>query len=261
MTAATELDRLLAIMVALRDPHTGCPWDQRQDFDSIAPYTIEEAYEVADTIARRDWEALPDELGDLLLQIVYYARMAEEAGRFDFETIARTIADKLVRRHPHVFGAAALTPTAWEDAKETERRARSETGALASVPLDLPALVRSMKLSGRAARTGFDWPDTAQVFDKLDEELAELRAELPLADPARLRDELGDVLFTVANLARKLGIDAEESLRHANAKFQRRFEFMEQALHREGVSPREAGLERMEAGWLDAKRAERSAGK
>ena len=261
MTAAEELTRLLGIMQALRHPETGCPWDLAQDFASIAPYTIEEAYEVADAIARRDWDGLPDELGDLLLQIVYYARMAEEAGRFDFATIARGIADKMVRRHPHIFADAASeadgTKDAWEDNKETERRARGEHGVLAGVATGLPALARSIKLTARAARVGFDWPDAAHVLLKLDEELAELRAELPRglepADPARLQDELGDVLFTVANLARKLGVDPEACLRHANDKFQRRFNAMEQIIEGGGRSLREAGLAEMEAGWQAVK--------
>jgi len=264
MTAAFELTRLLEIMAALRDPVTGCPWDQVQDFDSIAPYTIEEAYEVADAIARRDWVALPDELGDLLLQIVYYANMAETEGRFDFATIARSIADKMVRRHPHVFGgttaAGAARTTAWEAGKAQERRARDEHGTLAGIPADLPALLRSSKLCARAARVGFDWPEPTQVIDKLDEELAELRAELDDADPERLKDELGDVLFTVANLARKLGLNPETCLHHANAKFQRRFEAMEQVVEAAGHSLADAGLEEMEAGWQVVKQAERAAG-
>ncbi|MGI4746911.1 MAG: nucleoside triphosphate pyrophosphohydrolase [Janthinobacterium lividum] len=262
MNAADELTRLLGIMAALRDPVTGCPWDQVQDFDSIAPYTIEEAYEVADAIARRDWVALPDELGDLLLQIVYYASMAETEGRFDFATIARSIADKMVRRHPHVFGDV-LAPDlrdAWEAAKLGERRARSEHGTLAGIPIDLPALLRSSKLCARAARVGFDWPEPAQVLDKLDEELAELRAELGEADPARLQDELGDVLFTTANLARKLGLNPETCLRQANAKFQRRFEAMERIVETGGRSLADASLEEMEAGWQTVKRQERDDG-
>ena len=265
MSAADELNRLLAIMQALRHPDTGCVWDLAQDFDSIAPYTIEEAYEVADAIARRDWNALPDELGDLLLQIVYYARMAEEAGRFDFAAIARGIADKMVRRHPHIFAEAASVTggikAAWEDSKESERRTRGEHGTLAGVAVGLPALTRSIKLTARAARVGFDWPDAAHVLLKLDEELAELRAELPEglkeADPARLQDEMGDVLFTVANLARKLGLDPEACLRHANDKFQRRFDGMERIVESGGRSLRETSLDEMEAGWAAVKAEER----
>ena len=264
--AADQLTRLLGIMTALRDPVTGCAWDQAQDFDSIAPYTIEEAYEVADAIARRDWVALPDELGDLLLQIVYYASLGEDlsgdARRFDFATIARLIGDKMVRRHPHVFGPSAepnSRGTGWEDAKAIERSGRAEHGTLGGIPIDLPALLRAAKLCSRAARVGFDWPAPAQVLEKLDEELAELRAELDGADPARLQDEIGDVLFTVANLARKLGLNPETCLRHANAKFQHRFAAMEQAIETTGRSLAEASLADMEAGWQAAKHDERAA--
>ncbi len=259
--AAAQLIRLLGIMTALRDPQTGCPWDQAQTFASIAPYTIEEAYEVADTIARRDWATLPDELGDLLFQVVYYASLGEAGGLFDFSTIAQLIADKMVRRHPHVFGEAGLKSrgAAWEDGKAVERRGRAEHGTLAGIPIDLPALLRAAKLCSRAARVGFDWPRPAQVLDKLDEELAELRIELTMADPARLQDELGDVLFTVANLARSLGQNPETCLRHANAKFQRRFEAMEQAIEGTGRSVDEASLAEIEAGWQAVKRDERAA--
>ncbi|NPD69733.1 nucleoside triphosphate pyrophosphohydrolase [Lichenicola cladoniae] len=262
MTASSELDRLLAIMVTLRDPTTGCAWDQVQNFDSIAPYTIEEAYEVVDAITRRDWDGLPDELGDLLLQIVYYARMAEEAGRFDFETIARLVADKMVRRHPHVFDDASLgaagVKAIWENNKEIERHARQEHGALAGVAIGLPALLRAMKLTSRAARVGFDWPDATRVLVKLDEEIAEFRAELEDADPARLQDEFGDILFTMASLARKLHLDPEACLRHANDKFQRRFNAMEQIVESTGKSMHETSLVEMEAGWQAVKASERS---
>ena len=255
---ARQLTRLLDIMAALRDPATGCSWDQAQTFDSIAPYTIEEAYEVADAIARRDWAALPDELGDLLLQVVYYASLGQAERRFDFATIARLIADKMVRRHPHVFGEAARDAgTSWEDNKAAERRDRAEHGALAGIPLGLPALSRAAKLCARAARVGFDWEDPALVIDKIADELAELRAELGTADPARLRDEIGDVLFTVANLSRSLRLDPEACLREANAKFQRRFEHMERSIEGTGRSVAEAGPDEMEAGWQAAKAAER----
>ncbi len=261
--AQTELTRLLAIMARLRDPETGCPWDQAQDFATIAPYTIEEAYEVADAIARHDMAALPDELGDLLFQVVYHARLGEEAGRFTFADIARAIADKMVRRHPHVFGDAAARQAAahsdlWEAQKAGERRAREEHGALAGIPVGLPALTRAEKLSKRAARVGFDWPDIDAVFDKLAEETAELRAELPGADHARLADELGDMLFVLANLARKLDLDPETCLRAANDKFARRFNAVEHALAAEGRTPAEAGLADMEAAWQAAKAAERA---
>jgi nucleoside triphosphate diphosphatase len=255
-----EIARLLGIMAALRDRQTGCPWDQVQDFGTIAPYTIEEAYEVADAATRRDMPALKDELGDLLFQVVYHARMAEEAGAFAFADVAGAIADKMVRRHPHVFGdeaarAAVDHGEAWEAQKEAERRAVAQDGVLAGVPEALPALTRAEKLTKRAARVGFDWPDAERVLDKLDEEVAELRAELGEADPDRLEDELGDMLFVLANLARKLKLDPEAALRRANAKFVRRFIAVEQRLAAEGTTPAEAGLVRMEAAWQDVKRA------
>jgi ATP diphosphatase len=263
--AAAELRRLLRVMAALRDPDTGCPWDKEQGFDTIAPYTIEEAYEVADAIARRDWPAIEDELGDLLLQVVYYAQMGAEDGRFDFAAIARGIADKMIRRHPHVFGAdsretAAEQTQAWETQKAAERAAKAETGVLAGLPIALPALTRAAKLTRRAARVGFDWPDANAVLDKLAEETAELRAELaaPVQDQARLADEVGDMLFVLANLARKLDLDPEACLRGANAKFERRFGAIEQALAAQGRTPAEATLDEMEAQWQSAKAAERA---
>ncbi len=251
-TAESELRRLLDVMAQLRAPD-GCPWDQAQDFDTIAPYTIEEAYEVADAIARRDWTGLPDELGDLLFQVVYHARMAEEAGRFAFADVARGIADKMVRRHPHVFAGADVAPGFWEAGKRAERLARHQHGTLDGVPVALPALTRAAKLTARAARVGFDWPDAAAVLDKLAEETAELRAELPAANPARLQDELGDMLFVLANLARKLGLNPETCLQAANAKFTRRFEAIETQLAAQGMSPAEAGLQAMEDAWQEVK--------
>ena len=258
-TAATELRRLLDIMAALRHPATGCPWDKEQNFATIAPYTIEEAYEVADAIARQDFTALPDELGDLLFQVVYHARMAEEEARFDFADVARAIADKMIRRHPHVFGdAAARTAAAqthaWETQKQAERASRAEHGVLAGVPVALPALTRAQKLTARAARVGFDWPNADAVLDKLDEEVAELRAELPAANPARLMDEVGDMLFVLANLARKLGLDPEACLRHANDKFTHRFGGVEARLAAQGKSLPDATLDEMEAEWQAVKR-------
>jgi len=245
-------------MAALRDLQTGCPWDKEQSFSTIAPYTIEEAYEVADAIARADFTALPDELGDLLFQVVYHARMAEEAGHFGFAEVAKTIADKMVRRHPHVFGAAAVRSAteqsaAWEAQKTVERAARDETGTLAGVPVGLPALTRAAKLTSRAARVGFDWPDAAAVLAKLDEEVAELRAELPEARPERLADEVGDLLFVMANLARKLDLDPEACLRQANLKFQRRFNRMEHSAVSTGTMLAEMPLEEMEAIWQTIK--------
>jgi ATP diphosphatase len=219
---------------------------------------------VADAIARGNHESLADELGDLLFQVVYHARMAEEEGRFGFAEVARTIAEKMVRRHPHVFGDAAARDAAaqrdaWEVQKRTERAARAETGALAGVPSALPALTRAAKLTARAGRTGFDWPDAAAVLEKLDEETAELRAELPSADPARLADEVGDLLFVLANLARKLNLDPEACLRGANRKFETRFTAMEQRIEAEGKSLSELSLAEMEAAWQAIKRELRSA--
>jgi len=266
-TAETELRRLLDIMAALRHPDTGCPWDKEQSFATIAPYTIEEAYEVADAIGQRDFNALPDELGDLLFQVVYHARMAEEENRFGFADVARAIADKMIRRHPHVFGEAAVRSaaaqtTAWEEQKRTERAAHAaktggDQGTLAGVPVGLPALTRAAKLTSRAARVGFDWPDAAAVLDKLEEEANELRAELQNADPERLKDEVGDLLFVLANLARKLHLDPETCLRHANDKFVRRFNIMEQTLEFEGKNMVDETLDTMEAAWQAAKAAER----
>ncbi len=247
-------------MAALRDPSRGCPWDQQQDFSTIAPHTIEEAYEVADAIARGDLDDLQDELGDLLFQVVYHARMAEEAGRFDFAAVARTIADKMVRRHPHVFGGSAFRSVeahsaAWEAQKHAERSMRAETGTLAGIPAALPALTRAAKLTSRAARVGFDWPDVESVLRKLDEEVAELRAELPEAKDERLVDEVGDLLFVLANLARKLGLDPEACLRHANLKFYDRFGSMEQAAASAGNVLSEMSLEEMEEIWQKIKRS------
>ncbi len=261
--AETQLRRLLDVMAALRHPETGCPWDREQDFASIAPYTIEEAYEVADAISRADLGGLGDELGDLLFQVVYHARLAEERGAFAFADVARGIADKMVRRHPHVFGDAAARDAAaqtahWEETKRAERAARAEHGTLAGVPVALPALTRAQKLTARAAREQFDWPDAAAVLDKLEEEARELRAELPTADPARLADELGDLLFVCANLARKLGLDGEACLRGANAKFSRRFAAMEARLAEAGRLPSDATLAELEALWQAVKTQERN---
>jgi len=250
---------LLAVMARLRDPATGCPWDVAQDFASIAPYTIEEAHEVADVIARGPEPApLLDELGDLLLQVVYHAQMAEERGWFGFDDVAAAITAKMIRRHPHVFGSAETASAeaqsdAWEAQKTAERAARAETGVLAGVAQALPGLTRAAKLTRRAARVGFDWPDAASVLAKLDEEVAEFRAEVPAADPARLADELGDMLFVMANLARKLDLDPEACITQANAKFERRFAAIEAALASYGRSPADATLEEMEKEWIHAK--------
>jgi nucleoside triphosphate diphosphatase len=260
--------RLLQVMARLRDPVGGCPWDLEQDFASIAPYTIEEAYEVADAIARGDLEHLKDELGDLLLQVVYHAQMAKEAGLFDFDQVAEAITDKMVRRHPHVFGAATVESAraqshAWEAAKAAERaskadRAESPHGVLDDVPLASPALVRAAKLQRRAAQVGFDWPEPGQVLDKIEEEIGELRAELGGSTSRdRLSDEIGDLLFAVVNLARHLEVDGETALRQANAKFERRFRAIEDALRARGRRLEDASLDEMEALWQRAKIAER----
>ncbi|NMJ42441.1 nucleoside triphosphate pyrophosphohydrolase [Roseomonas sp. JC162] len=263
------ITHLIDVMARLRDPETGCPWDQVQDFPTIAPYTIEEAYEVEDAIARGTPATLLDELGDLLFQVVYHARMAEERGWFAFADVAKAIADKMVRRHPHVFGeedarTAEQQTAAWEAQKAAERATRQEHGTLAGLPPGLPALTRAAKLTRRAGRVGFDWPDAAAVLDKLEEEASELRAELKTPgqtpDTAALRDEVGDLLFVLANLARKLDLDPEDCLRGANRKFERRFGHIEEALRLEGKMPADVTLDRMEELWLDAKRRERNAG-
>ncbi len=258
------MDRLIAIMARLRDPDGGCPWDLEQTFATIAPYTIEEAYEVADAIERGDMDDLKSELGDLLFQSVFHARMAEEQGLFDFEDVATAIADKLERRHPHVFGDeaakadGAAQKARWEDIKAAERAAKKQTGVLDDVPVGLPALARAAKLTRRAARVGFDWPSTDEVFDKLDEEVAELRAEIASGDLDKAREEMGDLLFVIANLARKLGVEPEHALRGANAKFVRRFAFIEAELARAGRTPEQSDLAEMDGLWDAAKAAERA---
>ncbi len=256
-----EMARLLRIMAKLRDPAGGCPWDQVQTFETIAPYTVEEAYEVADAIARQDMAALPDELGDLLLQVVYHARIAEEAGAFAFADVARAIGDKMERRHPLIFTPDTPVPVVdYESSKQAERAARRQSGTLDGVAAGLPALTLAHKLTQRAARVGFDWPDPQAVLAKLDEEVAELQAELPGADPARIADEMGDLLFVAANLARKLGVDPEACLAQACAKFTRRFQSVEQQLAAEGHALADATLEQMEGCWVKAKAAEARSG-
>lgn len=255
----SETLRLLKIMADLRDPQTGCAWDQVQTFGTIAPYTVEEAFEVADAIAKHDMTALPDELGDLLLQVVYHSRIAEEAGAFCFADVARAISDKMVRRHPHVFPSdgRATAPADWEAQKQAERSARQQGGLLAGMPGNLPALTLAVKLTRRAARVGFDWPDAGAVLNKLDEEAAELRSELPEANPVRLADELGDLLFVLANLARKLDLDPEACLASANAKFSRRFTAIEHRLAKDGLTAADMTLQQLEEHWAAVKRAER----
>ncbi|MBF0374707.1 MAG: nucleoside triphosphate pyrophosphohydrolase [Alphaproteobacteria bacterium] len=258
----TPLDRLLAIMATLRDPARGCPWDIEQTFATIAPHTIEEAYEVAEAIEQGDLTALKDELGDLLFQVVFYAQMAGERGLFDFQDVARGIADKMERRHPHVFGDANIDTAeaqtvAWETTKERERHAKAgdqPPSVLDGVSTALPALTRAAKVQGRAARVGFDWPEAAPVVDKIREEAAEIEAELAGADPARLDEEMGDLLFSCVNLARKLKIDGEGALRRATRKFEGRFRRVEQALTARGRTPHEASLAEMDALWEQVKR-------
>jgi nucleoside triphosphate diphosphatase len=259
---ARPIDRLLAVMARLRDANGGCPWDLAQDFKTIAPYTIEEAYEVADAIERDDMSGLKDELGDLLLQVVFHARMGEEVGAFDFDAVAETIVDKMLRRHPHVFGSASAATKAavndnWESIKAAERAAK-HTGDQPSSVLDgvakaLPALARAEKLQRRASRVGFDWGAPEPILDKIAEEIGELGAELPTADKAKITDELGDVLFAVVNLARHLEIDPEVALRGTNAKFERRFKYIERMLLLNGKSPEDSSLEEMDALWNEAK--------
>ena len=274
--AARGIDRLIEIMARLRSPDGGCPWDLEQTFATIAPYTIEEAYEVADAIERDALDELPDELGDLLLQVVFHAQMAREAALFEFADVANRIGDKMVRRHPHVFGAVeASTPAAvktnWEDIKAAEKAesGRKPVSVLDDVPTALPALVRAEKLQKRAARVGFDWPDTVDVLDKIEEEIRELRQEMAASESAGsanagpdhvagIGEEIGDLLFALVNLARRLDVDAETALRAANAKFTRRFRFIEQSLANGDRSPKDATLEEMDALWDEAKARERS---
>jgi len=259
----SSIENLLEIMARLRDPEGGCPWDREQSFATIAPYTIEEAYEVADAIERNDLDSLRDELGDLLLQVVYHARMAQEIGAFDFGAVVSAICDKLVRRHPHVFGgtpidSARAQTRVWDQQKTAERRG----GLLGDVPRALPSLRRADKLTRRAATVGFDWPHVAAVRAKLDEELAELDAELAAAgdgagDSGRIAAELGDVLFALANLARHLHVEAESALQGANARFMRRFEHIERRLGDAGRALESATLEEMDRLWDEAKTLER----
>ena len=259
-----SLERLRAIMRALRDPKTGCPWDIAQDFATIAPYTIEEAYEVADAIEKQDWPALQGELGDLLLQVVYHAQMAEEAGHFTLDHVTRAISDKMVARHPHVFGDESRDKTAadqtrdWEKVKAAERAARAQSGVLDDVALGLPALLRAVKLQKRAARVGFDWPDIAQVLDKITEEARELTEARATLTQTEITEELGDLLFVMANLARHLDVDPEAALRAANAKFTRRFRAIETALAQQGKRPEDSTLDEMDALWNAAKALEKA---
>ncbi len=257
-----EIARLIDIMAQLRDPQTGCPWDIEQDFASIAPYTIEEAHEVADAIDRQAWNELPGELGDLLLQVVFHAQMAREAGMFDFADCAAAVSDKLVFRHPHIFGNESRDKSAeqqvkdWEAIKAVERAGKAERGTLDGVALGLPALTRAIKLQNRAARVGFDWPGPADVLDKIVEETAELVEARDSLGPDALEEEFGDLMFVMANLARHLKIDPEQALRRANAKFTRRFGAIEAALAEQGRRPEDSDLAEMNRLWDQAKAAE-----
>lgn len=257
------MPRLLEIMRRLRDPKTGCPWDIEQDFDSIAPYTIEEAYEVADAIARSDWTELEGELGDLLLQTVYHTQMGAEAGHFTFESVVKAISDKMVARHPHVFGDESREKSAeqqvadWEKIKAAERAGKAQMRTLDGVAVGLPALTRAVKLQKRAARVGFDWPDVSHVIDKIVEEAGELVEARDTLTQREVEEEFGDLLFVVANLARHLEIDPEAALRATNAKFTRRFEAVEDALAARGKTPAQSDLAEMDVLWDAVKQVEK----
>ena len=258
------MERLREIMRRLRDPQNGCPWDIEQDFSTIAPYTIEEAYEVADAIEREAWGELKGELGDLLFQSVFHAQMAEERGLFSFEDVADTMSDKMVARHPHVFGDETRDKSAdqqtrdWETIKAAERAAKAQAGVLDGVAVGLPALLRAVKLQNRAARVGFDWPETTQVLDKIQEEALELVEAKESLTQDEVREEFGDLLFVMANLARHLKVEPEEALRHANAKFERRFAGIEQRLSDAGRTPQDASLDEMDALWDEVKADEKA---
>jgi len=263
MTDKTNIESLLEIMRRLRDPQNGCPWDREQTFATIAPYTIEEAYEVAGAIEDGDWPALKDELGDLLFQVVFHARMAEERGLFAFDDVVAAVCEKMLRRHPHVFAAAGgiadaeAQTVAWEEHKRRERAAKPHQGLLDDVPRALPALLRAVKLQKRASTVGFDWDSAPKVVEKIVEEAGEIaEAHAAGAGPEKIEEEFGDLLFAAANLARHMKIDPEAALRGANAKFTRRFKAIEAALAAKGRTTAEASLEEMEALWQEAKRGE-----
>ncbi|MCA8889188.1 MAG: nucleoside triphosphate pyrophosphohydrolase [Parvularculaceae bacterium] len=263
MSANKAVEDLISLMAALRTPQTGCPWDLEQDFSTIAPYTIEEAYEVADAIQRGDMDDLKSELGDLLFQVVFHARMAQEQGLFDFADVAMTITDKMVRRHPHVFADADMRSSDeqtlhWETQKAEERAARGANGLLDDVPVGLPAMTRAVKLQKRAARVGFDWTNPKAVLDKIAEETGELVEAMAGADQDRIEDEYGDLLFVMANLSRHLNIDPEAAARRANEKFRRRFAHIEKSLAAAGRDPKDASLDEMEELWTEAKNRERA---
>ena len=258
------IERLLEIMRRLRDPETGCPWDIEQDFDTIAPYTIEEAYEVADAIERRDWKELEGELGDLLLQSVYHTAMGEEAGHFTFQSVVRNISDKMVARHPHVFGDESRDKSAeqqtadWEAIKAKERKGKAQARTLDGVALGLPGMTRAVKLQKRLARVGFDWNDTASVLDKIVEEAGELVEARDTLTQDAVEDEFGDLLFVMANLARHLGVDPEVAVRRTNSKVERRFAAIEDRLAALGKTPSDSDLAEMDALWNAVKADERA---
>ncbi|MBU0582749.1 MAG: nucleoside triphosphate pyrophosphohydrolase [Alphaproteobacteria bacterium] len=274
MQSSRDISRLIEIMAALRDPETGCPWDVEQDFASIAPYTVEEAYEVADAIARGDLDDLRDELGDLLLQVVYHARMAEEQGDFAFGDVVQAITEKMIRRHPHVFGdeearGAGMAKGMWERIKGEEKAAKRAArvargldpednghGFLDGVPVALPALTRALKLQQKAAQVGFDWSEAEPILAKIEEEIGELRSAMAEKDAAAMKDEFGDVLFALVNFGRHLGIEAEAALGGTNEKFRNRFHEVERALTARNETLQAATLEEMEALWQQAKRKE-----
>jgi ATP diphosphatase len=274
MQPSRDIARLIEIMAALRDPNSGCPWDIEQDFSSIAPYTIEEAYEVADAIQRRDMDDLREELGDLLLQVVYHARMAEEAGDFAFDDVVEAITRKMIRRHPHVFGdqaarGAGMAKGMWETIKAQEKAERRAArlargldpedhgkGFLDGIPLAHTALTRALKLQEKAARVGFDWSEAEPILDKIEEEIGEMREALARGRGDEIKDEFGDVLFALVNLGRHLGVDAEDALRGTNTKFTRRFHHVERSLLDAGRTLEDAPLDEMEALWQQAKTAE-----
>ena len=273
MEPSRDIARLIDIMARLRDPQTGCPWDIEQDFASIKPYTIEEAYEVADAIERNDMGDLCEELGDLLLQVVFHDRMAEEAGLFSFVDVVNAVTSKMIRRHPHVFARSdADTPdkvkVQWDEIKRQEKAERAErrarlggeetfkAGHLGAVPRAFPALMEALKLQEQAAKVGFDWSDAEPILDKIEEEIAEFRTALSRGDQTQISDELGDVIFAMANIGRHVGTDPENALRGTNTKFRRRFAHIEKGLEARGISLIDATLDEMEALWQDAKKTE-----
>lgn len=262
---STEIQRLLAVMARLRDPDGGCPWDLEQSFETIAPYTIEEAYEVADALERGAMDEFREELGDLLMQVVFQSQIARESGLFDFEDVARGIADKMISRHPHVFGDAKAASAKdveariWEEQKDKEKKNKRLDSILDDVTRGLPAVMRAQKLQKRAARVGFEWPEAINVLDKLEEEIQELRQAIANKDQMNIHEEIGDMLFCVVNFGRMLDVDCETALRDVNGKFERRFKGIEQGLKLKNIKIEDASLEQMESLWQEMKQAERKA--